>query len=899
MPTQATDCHNCGHPVSTGARFCQNCGADVSQEQSQLATMSVNVPPRKTAQEAALELLRLETLGDYEILGELGRGGMATVYLAHDISLDRRVAIKVMSPALVDEGLAERFRREARTAASLNHPHVIPIYAVRERGTLLFFVMKFIPGQSLDPIMSSLGAMPIPMAQVILAQAASALGYAHRRGVIHRDVKPANIMLDDDGWVVMTDFGIAKVSTATGLTMTGVTVGTPAYMSPEQCLGKEVTGASDQYSLGVVAYEMLTGRKPFVANTAMAMMYAHFNEEPKPLREIRPGIPEDLEATVLRMLAKEPDQRWPKIDDAFGAPALAHDDPTRQQLISLAQSSTNAIMSSRLSTPTSPIPPVRRSSTRPAGEVAPPAPAGAPVAPALEPTVQAPAPAPAAPVSKAPPARGSARIAAGATTPIVRRPTRTAQPPRLRQARVLPAWLPWAGGAAALGVVAAVLLWPRSHPTPPKPVDSVSTTTTDAPQPPAKGTGVVVPSGAETTESVGTAKPPAPPAAVTVARVQLRPARLDLDAGSTGRLSAQLFAAGGSSIDDQRQVTWTSSAPTIATVGPDGSVQAIGAGKAMITATVEGKSARAQVTVRATQPVPPGPAPSTVAAVSVTPETATVSVGREITLTALVRNARGDRLGDREPTWTSSDGSVSVSPTGQVRGRAPGTAVVTATVEGHSARASIRVTPASVAGVKLSAPPGALKPGDSVQLTATGVDADGAALSDRKIGWGSGDSGVASVSGGRVVAHAPGTTTVTASIEGRTASVPIVVSAPSPDPALERERATREINRQLDAFVEALNSLDLAKLKGAYPGMSRAEEDRWRQTMTSPRPTRLRASHDPLPAPRVTGSAAEVPYTLHMRPEYPGARAPEVTIAYLAQFELEDGKWQLRRLQQR
>ncbi len=213
----------------------------------------------KSIQDALLERLKAETLGDYEILTEVGRGGMATVYLAHDIALDRKVAIKVMSSAIVDEGMAERFRREARTAAALNHPHIIPIYAVRDRYPLLFFAMKFIAGQSLDPILKTAGGLPIPMVQTILSQAGSALGYAHRRGVIHRDVKPANVMIDDEGWVVVTDFGIAKVSSATGLTVTGVTVGTPAYMSPEQCLGKEVTGASDQYSLGIVAYEMLTG----------------------------------------------------------------------------------------------------------------------------------------------------------------------------------------------------------------------------------------------------------------------------------------------------------------------------------------------------------------------------------------------------------------------------------------------------------------------------------------------------------------------------------------------------------------------------------------------------------------------------------------------------------------
>ena len=338
---------------------------DVSREQGMVPTMSVAaLPTRKSSSEVAFELLKQETLGEYEILGELGRGGMATVFLAHHIALDRKVAIKVMAPALLDEGLAERFRREARTAAALNHPHIIPIYGVYERNALLYFVMKFVAGQSLDPILHTHGHLPVPVARTVLAQAASALGYAHRRGVVHRDVKPANIMLDDEGWVIMTDFGIAKVPTATGLTLTGVTVGTPAYMSPEQCLGKEVTGASDQYSLGILAYELLTGQKPFTAVTAMAMMYAHFNEEPKPLRELRPDIPEELEASILRMLAKNPEDRWPKIDDAFGSPVLAHDDPVRQQLVSMAQASPNAIMAAQLTSPTSPIPPARRTSVR-------------------------------------------------------------------------------------------------------------------------------------------------------------------------------------------------------------------------------------------------------------------------------------------------------------------------------------------------------------------------------------------------------------------------------------------------------------------------------------------------------------------------------------------------------
>ncbi|HLQ22983.1 MAG TPA: serine/threonine-protein kinase, partial [Gemmatimonadales bacterium] len=167
------------------------------------------------------EALRASTLGDYDIAGELGRGGMATVYLAHDIALDRKVAIKVMSQVLSLGDGVERFKREAKTAASLSHPNIIPIYAVRHSERLLYFVMKNVDGRSLDSIIRELGPLPIPMVQAILGQSASAFGYAHRRGVVHRDIKPGNILIDDEGWAVVTDFGIAKVSEAEQLTGTG------------------------------------------------------------------------------------------------------------------------------------------------------------------------------------------------------------------------------------------------------------------------------------------------------------------------------------------------------------------------------------------------------------------------------------------------------------------------------------------------------------------------------------------------------------------------------------------------------------------------------------------------------------------------------------------------------
>ncbi len=378
MPTPDTPtCARCGESIDPGAHFCARCGADVSGQQGHLATSLVPPAAVATQQRASLELLRRVTLGDYEILAELGRGGMATVYLAHDIALDRKVAIKVMSPALfMGEGMVERFKREARTAASLSHPHIIPIYAVKQSEQLLYFVMKFVEGRPLDSIIREIGPLPIPMAQGILNQVGSALGYAHRRGIIHRDIKPPNIMVDTDGWAVVTDFGIAKVAETHGLTMTGATVGTPSYMSPEQCGAKELTGASDQYSLGVVGYEMLAGRLPFVADSVMAIMYAHFNEPPPPVTGIRQDCPPELAAALMRMLEKEPEKRWPNMEAAvaaIGGTPLAHDDPIRTRLVTLVASGATSQLLKRLSTPASPMPfgkSQQRAATGAAGGVA-------------------------------------------------------------------------------------------------------------------------------------------------------------------------------------------------------------------------------------------------------------------------------------------------------------------------------------------------------------------------------------------------------------------------------------------------------------------------------------------------------------------------------------------------
>ena len=365
MPESAA-CARCGTAVPPGARHCPTCGADVSGQQGQVATAYVtpdDAARLTQGQSAQLEALRKATLGHYDIHGELGQGGMATVYLAHDIALDRKVAIKVMAPALFSTaGMVERFKREARTAAALSHPHIIPIYAVKESPDLVYFVMKFVEGRSLESIVRAAGPLPLTLVRAVLYQAGEALGYAHRRGVVHRDIKPANIMLDADGWVVVADFGIAKVSETQGLTMTGATIGTPSYMSPEQCEAKrELSGASDQYSLGIVAYELLAGRLPFLADTTIGLLYAQVHEPPQAIAELRPDCPPETAVALMRMLEKDPARRFPDIESAvsaLGGAPLGREDPIRGQLAALGQAKADADVR-RLATPVSPIPATR------------------------------------------------------------------------------------------------------------------------------------------------------------------------------------------------------------------------------------------------------------------------------------------------------------------------------------------------------------------------------------------------------------------------------------------------------------------------------------------------------------------------------------------------------------
>ena len=248
----------------------------------------------------------------YEIRTQVGRGGMADVYLARDRLLNRRVAVKVLSPTFAaDPAFVERFRREAKAAASLNHSNIVAVYDSGQEDGVSFIVMEYVNGKTLSELLRQYGTVPPMEAVRIAADIADALEFAHRNGVVHRDVKPGNVLITPEGAVKVTDFGIARAESSDTLTKTGNVLGTATYFSPEQAQGFALDGRSDVYSLGVVLYEMLTGGAPFVADSPVSVAYKHVREEPVPPSRVKPDLPRALDRIVLAAMAKDVSQRYP------------------------------------------------------------------------------------------------------------------------------------------------------------------------------------------------------------------------------------------------------------------------------------------------------------------------------------------------------------------------------------------------------------------------------------------------------------------------------------------------------------------------------------------------------------------------------------------------------------
>jgi serine/threonine protein kinase len=670
---------------------------------------------------------------------------MAAVYLAHEIALNRKVAIKVMSPALLTgEGMVRRFRQEAITVANMSHPHIITIHAVRQIEDLHFFVMKFVEGRSLEHIVRSTGPLPIQTVRGLLWMVGNALAYGHRRGVVHRDVKPANILLDEDGNAVVTDFGIAKLvlrengvprASRGGETQTGVIVGTPTYMSPEQCLARPVSAASDQYSLGLVAYELLTGRPPFTGSP-FVVMHAHTERTAPPIREQRPDCDSEMDEAIQRMLAKDPLHRWPSVQHALaalGAAPLADNDPARAALGQLSIPATFRRSDEVLQPGSTPVP---VSGASRADEVRP-----------YVAAIEIFAPPQIVEVGDSFTLSGSPRNPSGDTVPGVRLRWTSSdeQIARVDETRGLVQAL--APGevrisAAASGVHNAVTL-------------------------------NIVP------RRVATISVFLPPGALHAGE------RVQLVATPEDKRHEAVSTA----------VHWASADESVAIVAQDGVVSAKAPGEVLVWAESQGVRAMARIEVR----------PAPVATIEpMTP--AVLEVGESAELTAATFDQTGAELTSRPIRWSSSDpGVAEIVRDRVVLARTAGLARLTCNSEGKTATSELAVVLPVVAKILIEPPPAHVDLGFPVPLHAEVVSARGVRV-DRPLHWRADPPQIASVDGkGVVLPLREGRATITASADGVEASVRLEVNPPpelampngdvSPTQVFELEEARRLLAR--------------------------------------------------------------------------------------------------------
>lgn len=322
-------CHNCGNAIPDGSTVCPLCQKALTPSAPAVATGALTPPagmalgvggaphgdtaaPKPGQVDALAERLQAAIGDQYKVEKALGAGGFAVVYLVRDLNLKRKLAVKVLSPDLItSKTVMERFRREAETVAQLSHPHIVPLHFIGQKEDLLYLAMECIDGGSLADRVEKEGKLPVDDVARILREVAGALDHAHRRGVVHRDIKPHNVLIEaETGRVLVTDFGIALTAEGSSLTASGMMVGTPAYLSPEQVTGAVADHRADLYALGVMGYEMLTGQPPFTGPTPTAVLMKRLSSKPTPVEKLRNDVPQAVRDVVEGCLAQDPDERF-------------------------------------------------------------------------------------------------------------------------------------------------------------------------------------------------------------------------------------------------------------------------------------------------------------------------------------------------------------------------------------------------------------------------------------------------------------------------------------------------------------------------------------------------------------------------------------------------------------
>jgi serine/threonine protein kinase len=560
------------------------------------------------------------TVGKYRIVDKLGRGGMGTVYKAVDETLDREVAIKVLNPDLTDADVLKRFRGEAVTLARLSHPGIATIFELHHHSDDLLMVMEFVRGETFHDLSDRLGAIAPPQAAHLCMQVLDALGHAHRAGVVHRDLKPANLMITESGAVKIMDFGIARVLGSEHFTHGGYMMGTPAYMAPEQVLGREIDGRADLYSVGVVLYRLLSGRLPFNADTAISMVQMQISEAPAPILSFKPDLPAWCNGVIERALAKSAADRFQSAEE-FRSTLLAAVTPQ-----ALGEMPT-------LATPTPP-------------------------AMALDPDATLPhrTPMAARTAGRSGAVSGTVPTARGVMSAPSPTPTPSTIPPAERTGTTVVLGTTHLAALAALivvvGVGVAILAFAalRRNAAPPS-SDQVATQQVANPPAPSDAQPAPTPTPSSTTPGVTT--PPAPPPTPNPAALKPVPPTTTPTAATPGGVTATAGATSSAVTPGAKPAGRGTPPPSAASTDP------AAAGRA----TNESKPAA---------PETPSPAPATAAAANAAPPTTTFGEVR-----VLVNE--GERAREREGVLQLAPGQISIAPNA---GAAPIVSVATSSLTG-------------------------------------------------------------------------------------------------------------------------------------------------------------------------------------------------------------------------